>query len=231
MLRGLSFSEQAALNIVLRDDAQNIWQGVVDFGSRQQFCSGMPTFLCDSRFNSMLFSRKMQTFSLYKFNNCGGELKEGINLRKFFGYGMPEALNAVNPITLNVPDLSPSRTRMNQTHLLSSNWLFKTGQDADLRFQLSGVFDETQVEEVVTEYTDIATDNRIAEYSQARSHSNFANGELLYRVNSDRLYLTNNLSTHLSFDRGTGTALVNGQLQKPVCQAASAHRFRTNWRW
>ena len=221
MLRGLSFSEQAALNIVLRDDAQNIWQGVVDLGAGSSLQQDAD-LLCDSRFNSMLFSRKMQTFSLYKFNNCGGELKEGINLRKFFGYGMPEASNAVNPITLNVPDLSPSRTRMNQTHLLSSNWLFKTGQDADLRFQLSGVFEETQVEEeVVTEYTDIATDNRIAEYSQARSHSNFANGELLYRINSDRLYLTNNLSTHLSFDRGTGTVLVNGQQQN---QYVKPHR-------
>lgn len=144
---------------------------------------------------------------------------------------MPEASNAVNPISLNVPDLSPSRTRMNQTHLLSSNWLFKTGQDADLRFQVSGVFDEIQVaEEVVTEYTDIATDNRIAEYSQARSHSNFANGELLYRVNSDRFYLTNNLSTHLSFDREQVQHSSTGNCKTSMSSRTGAS-FRTNWRW
>ncbi len=66
MLRGLSFSEQAALNIVLRDDAQNIWQGVVDLGAGSSLQQDAD-LLCDSRFNSMLFSRKMQTFSLYKF--------------------------------------------------------------------------------------------------------------------------------------------------------------------
>ena len=213
MLRGLSFSEQAALNIVLRDDAKNVWQGTVDLGAGSSLQRSMD-ILCDSRLNSMLFSRKMQTFSLYKFNNCGAELKEGINLRKFFGYGMPEASNFVDDISLDVPDLNPSRTRMNQTHTLSSNWLFKTGKDADLRFQLSGVFDQTKVEEeTVTEYTDIATENRIAEYSYARNHKNFASGELLYRVNSDRLFLTNNFSTSLTFDRGTGTALVNSQQQ------------------
>lgn len=213
MLRGLDFSEQAALNIVLRDDAKNVWQGMVDLGAGSSLQRSVD-FLCDSRLNSMLFSRKMQTFSLYKFNNCGTELKEGINLRKFFGYGMPEASNFVDDISLDVPDLNPSRTRMNQTHTLSSNWLFKTGKDADLRFQLSGVFDQTKVEEeTVTEYTDIATDNRIAEYSYARNHKNFASGELLYRVNSDRLFLTNNFSTSLTFDRGTGTALVNSQQQ------------------
>ena len=213
MLRGLDFSEQAALNIVLRDDAKNVWQGMVDLGAGSSLQRGVD-FLCDSRLNSMLFSRKMQTFSLYKFNNCGAELKEGINLRKFFGYGMPEASDFVDDISLDVPDLNPSRTRMNQTHTLSSNWLFKTGKDADLRFQLSGVFDQTKVEEeAVTEYTDIATDNRIAEYSYARNHKNFASGELLYRVNGDRLFLTNNFSTSLTFDRGTGTALVNSQLQ------------------
>lgn len=125
MLSGQSFSKQAALNIVLRDNAKNIWQGVVYLGAGSSLQQDA-NFLCDSRFNSMLFSRKMQSYSLYKFNNCEDELKEGINLRKFFAYGMPEASNAVNPISLNVPDLSPSRTRMNQTHLLSSNWLFKT---------------------------------------------------------------------------------------------------------
>ena len=214
MLRGLSFSEQAALNIVLRDDAKNVWQAAVDLGAGSSLQNGAD-FLCDSRFNPMFFSRKMQMFSLYKFNNCGATLKEAINLRKFFGIGMPETSGFVNNISMDVPDLSPSRTRMNDTHLLSSNWLFKTGKDADLRVQLSGVLDETKVEEdVVTEYTDIATNNRIAESTVARSHRNFANGELLYRVNSDRLYLTNTLSANLSFDRGTGTSMVNGQPQR-----------------
>ena len=213
MLRGLSFSEQAALNIVLKDDAKNIWQGVVDLGAGSSL-KEEPDFLCDSRFNSMFFSRKMQTFSMYKFNNSGAVLKEAINLRKIFGMGVPEASNFVENISLNVPDLNPTRTRMNETHLLSSNWLFKTGKDSDLRFQLSGVFDENKVEEqVVTEYTDIASDNRITEYSNARSHSNYVSGELLYRVNSDRLFLTNKLNTNLSLDRGTGVAVVNGQEQ------------------
>ena len=213
MLRGLDFSEQAALNIVLRDDAKNIWQCMVDLGAGSSLQKNAD-FLCDSRLNPMLFSRKMQTFSLYKFNNCGAELKEGVNLRKFFGYGMPEASSFVDNISLDVPDLNPSRTRMNQTHILSTNWLFKTGKDADLRFQLSGVFDETKVEEdVVTEYTDIATDNRIAELSHAKSHKNFTCGELLYRVNNDRLFLTNNFKANLTFDRGTGTALVNSLQQ------------------
>lgn len=213
MLRGLDFSEQAALNIVLRDDAKNIWQGVVDLGAGSSLQKNVD-ILCDSRINSMLFSRKMQTFSLYKYNNCGEELKEGVNLRKFFGYGMPEASSFVENISMNVPDLAPSRTRMNQTHMLSSNWLFKTGKDADLRFLLSGVFDETKVEEdVVTEYTDIATDNRITEYSHARSHKNFAGGELLYRVNGDRLFLTNNFKANFTFDHSTGTMLVNSLQQ------------------
>lgn len=221
MLRGLSFSEQAALNIVLRDDAKNVWQGVVDLGAGSSLQSDAD-FLCDSRFNSMLFSRKMQTFSLYKFNNCGIELKEGINLRKLFGYGVPEANSYVNNISMDVPDLNSSRTRMNKTHLLSTNWLFKTGKDADLRLQLSGVLDETEVnEEVVTEYTDIASDNRITEYSNARSHNNFANGELLYRVNSERLFFTNNMRASITFDRSSGTSFVNDMQQN---QYVKPHR-------
>ncbi len=213
MLRGLDFSEQAALNIVLRDDAKNVWQGVVDLGAGSSLRKNAD-FLCDSRLNSMLFSRRLQTFSLYKFNNSGAELKEGVNLRKFFGYGMPEASEFVENISQDVPDLNSSRTRMNQTHMVATNWLFKTGKDADLRFQLSGVFDETNVEEeIVTEYSDIASDNRVAEYSHAKTHKNYAGGELLYRVNSDKLFLTNNFNANLTFDRGKGTALVNSLQQ------------------
>lgn len=70
MLRGLDFSEQAALNIVLRDDAKNIWQGVVDLGAGSSLQKNVD-ILCDSRINSMLFSRKMQTFSLYKYPSSG----------------------------------------------------------------------------------------------------------------------------------------------------------------
>lgn len=221
MLRGLSFSEQAALNIVLKDDAKNVWQGVIDIGAGSGLTKDAD-FLCDSRFNSMFFSRKMQTFSMYKFNNSGAVLKEAINLRKVFGMGVPEASNFVENISLNVPDLNSARTRMNQTHLLSSNWLFKTGKDSDLRFQLSGVWDENKVEEnIVTEYTDIASNNRIAEYSNASSHNNYVSGELLYRVNSDRLFLTNNLNTNLFFDKGTGMSLVNEQKQN---QYVKPHR-------
>lgn len=213
MLRGLSFSEQAALNIVLREDAKNIWQGVIDLGAGSSLQKNVD-FLCDSRLNSMLFSGKMQSFSLYKFNNCGAEIKEGVNLRKYFGYGIPEASDFVDNISLDVPDLSQARTRMNKTHILSSNWLFKTGKDADLRLQFSGVLDEIDVkEEVITEYTDIAADNRIVEYSDARSNKNFAGGELLYRINGDKLFLTNNFKANLTFDRGTGTASVNSQQQ------------------
>ena len=176
MLRGLSFSEQAALNLVLKEDAKNVWQGVVDLGAGSSLKKNAD-LLCDSRFNSMLFSRQLQTFSMYKFNNNGSVLKETLNLKRIFGMGVPEASNFVENLSLNVPDLNPTRTRMNQTHLLSSNWLFKTGKDSDLRFQLSGVFDENKVEEqVITEYTDIASDNRIAEYSNARSHNNYVSG-------------------------------------------------------
>ena len=79
----------------------------------------------------------------------------------------------------------------------------------------------------MTEYTDIASDNRIAEYSNARSHSNYVSGELLYRVNSDRLFLTNKLNTNLSLDRGTGVAVVNGQEQNQYVSRSVAS-FRTN---
>lgn len=65
-LRGVSFSEQAALNLVLRDDAKAVWTGTTDLG----FGYG-DDFLYDCRLMGMRFNKKYQTLMMYKNNNIG----------------------------------------------------------------------------------------------------------------------------------------------------------------
>lgn len=68
-LRGVSFSEQAALNLVLRDDAKAVWTGTTDLG----FGYG-DDFLYDCRLMGMRFNKEYQTLMMYKNNNIGKQL-------------------------------------------------------------------------------------------------------------------------------------------------------------
>lgn len=73
MLRGRSFSDQAALNIVLADDAKEVWQGTVEAGTGSSL-QKPGHWLGDARLTAMRFAHKLQSISIYKFNNTGKDI-------------------------------------------------------------------------------------------------------------------------------------------------------------
>jgi len=60
MLRGRSFSDQAALNIVLADDAKEVWQGTVEAGTGSSL-QKPGHWLGDARLTAMRFAHKLQS--------------------------------------------------------------------------------------------------------------------------------------------------------------------------
>ena len=68
-LKNVQFSEQAALNLVLKDDAKNVWQGVVDLAVGYG-----DDWLRDARWLEMVFGRKKQSISMMKANNTGKDI-------------------------------------------------------------------------------------------------------------------------------------------------------------
>lgn len=69
-LKDTKFSDQAALNIVLTDSAKNVWSHTFDLSTGASLTKS-PDWLYDNRIVSMLFSRKVQSISMYKNNNTG----------------------------------------------------------------------------------------------------------------------------------------------------------------
>lgn len=63
-LRGISFSEQAALNIVLKEDAKAVWSGVADLGAGYAGKGEGLTY--NNRIMGMRFNKKFQTLMMYK---------------------------------------------------------------------------------------------------------------------------------------------------------------------
>ena len=209
-LKNIRFSEQAALNIVLRDDAKNVWQWVADIamGSSLQ---DKAAWLRDARAITMFFARKMQSITMYKTNNTGRDIEHEIAdlTRKSTTLPMENALIA--NINLPAPSLKQNRYMRNDTHLFATNWLLKTSKNNDLRLQIHGLIDKTNQERTSqTIYID-AADSAMTEVQEAISKRNEWKLEASYKVNNDKVYLKNNLQAYIDFNSSHGTSFLNGR--------------------
>jgi len=170
-----------------------------------------------------MFARGLQSLSLYKLNNVGERVK-GIDLQEIFADQMHEEGGLVRNVSIDVPTLSEQRTRLNDSHMLSSNWLFKTRRDDEVRFNVSGIFDKQRLSQsTVTEYTDIVDSNRLEESIATKSYKNKVAGELSYKVNRDNLYLDNEATVAWSFDHSSGQSIVGGT---PQTQYVRPHKLK-----
>lgn len=210
LLRDVTFSDQAALNIVLTDDARNVWQGLADIGAGTKAQGGAGA-LGDSRIMAMMFSRKMQSISMYKYNNTGKDVMKEVHDRQAIENDAPVENSILGGITMPAPSLDQTRTTFNNSNLLATNWLFKTRKGDDLRLQVSGLLDKTtQSQTTQTVYTDLAGGNAIVEDVDAAQHTSEISAELKYEKNRDDIYLVNTLKGYADFNRSTATTMLNG---------------------
>lgn len=203
-LRNINFSEQAALNIVLKDDAKNVWQGFADLAAGHSLQGG-GDWLADSRAMMMQFAKRRQSITMYKLNNTGKDIgREVMDVGALIDYAPTESPLLSN-IALSAPLAERRRSTFNRTHMGATNWLFKTPRKHDLRLQMNGLWDRCdQQRRSETSYTDVASGQTVVEDVEAVSRRCEMQGEVQYKVNTDALYLTNSLKGYADFNSSNG---------------------------
>ena len=205
-LKDIQFSEQAALNLVLKDEAKNVWQGVVDVATGYG-----DNWLRDARLLEMVFGRKKQSISMVKANNTGKDIEHEVTDLSSFDKTAPTESGILSNISLGAPSLEPQRIKFNDTYIAATNWLFKNKKDDDLKLQLTGLYDRShQQQNRHTIYLD-ADSAVIAEEQTARSTRSEWQVELLYKANRDNHYLSNTLKGYIDFNKSEGLSMLNGQ--------------------
>ena len=205
-LKNIQFSEQAALNLVLKDEAKNVWQGVVDVATGYG-----DNWLRDARLLEMVFGRKKQSISMVKANNTGKDIEHEVTDLSSFDKTAPTESGILSNISLGAPSLEPQRSKFNDTYIAATNWLFKNKKDDDLKLQLTGLYDRShQQQNRQTIYLD-ADSAVIAEEQSARSTRSEWQAELLYKANRDNHYLSNTLKGYIDFKKSEGLSMLNGQ--------------------
>ena len=204
-LRDVSFSEQAAINLVLKDEAKSTWSGLADLGGGYG-----NEWLYDNRLMGMQFNKHFQTLMLYKNNNTGKNIgAEVMDLTNSTGYRMEKGL--LDMISLNGPEFEQERYTFNASHLLAGNWLLKTGADSQLRLQVSGLLDrEHQQSCSRTTYLTIAGMPVIVEDWDVTGHRREVKGEVEYTLNSAKTYLSSCTKVYADWNASSGVMNLDG---------------------
>lgn len=207
-LRGVSFSEQAALNLVLMDDAKAVWTGTTDIGLGYG-----DDFLYDCRLMGMRFNKKYQTLMMYKNNNIGKQLdNEVLDLAALLKGRTGSESGILSMMSVEAPTLAENRYTFNHSHLIACNWLWKTGKESELRVQGNGFVDKTDMQDYSS-----STYLTLADLPVIVEEQNFGNtrsewkGEVSYQYNGDKSFIKNNLKGYIDFNKSIGTMIYNGQ--------------------
>ena len=135
-LEDISFSQNPAINVRLKEDAKARWVGTV------KVSAGLESFLWNAEITAMRFKKQAQTLNTYKTNNTGSNvIRETMSFSiddiiSQFGknYRLQEYLSVV-PDRLR--EIDSDRSRFNKTHLFSTNNLWSLGKNYDLTSQIT----------------------------------------------------------------------------------------------
>ncbi|MDN4754802.1 hypothetical protein QYZ87_09785 [Porphyromonadaceae bacterium W3.11] len=193
-LQDISFSQNPAINIRLKDRAKSRILGVA------RIASGFSPLLLNGDFTLMRFAKKMQTLNTYKGNNTGKDIRSEVeqldmsDLTSTFGnhYSLRNYLH-VHPGLLT--DLSDERITFNRSHALTTNNLFALSENRTLTAQITYIRDRlhsnrrSESEYYLKDSTVINTNTENAVKREQQWTA-----DIVYEDNSPNFYLRNKFS-------------------------------------
>lgn len=199
LLRGKSFSEQAAINLVLEDDSKMNLAGTADLG----LGANKDDWLYNNRLMGMLFGKKQQNLSIYKNDNTGYDLFNEIKPLTLSDLTMESGMESglVSTLTINNPDIDRSHYLFNQSHLVATNHLAQLAEKTTLRTQINYFNDKSEQSNIIeTAYLFAEQMNDIVFESNAlREHRHRLDANLAFEINKPDLYVKNDLKGTLDW--------------------------------
>ena len=214
LLQGRKRGDAPAINIRLKSTAKGAWASSVSAALGSQ-----PHLARDMSANLMTFRQKMQHITVLKTNDIGTDLRKEIQAPSSIGSSVL-GTGLILPGSVPIPDAYSYR---NDSYSASVNQLHKLSEDATLSFNVNYLYDDEARDAAdVTTYlseSDSLLRHVISESNRASVRQHYIGGHLVYKLNSGKKYLNNNLSFSASLPAADG--LVNGA----VDQRLSGHNI------
>jgi hypothetical protein len=197
-LRGKTFTEQAAVNLVLKEEAKQSWLGTFDLGA------GAAPFLWSNRIMGMAFGKNSQQLSMYKNDNTGENLQQEIapsvvNLmqsaeRKSMFGSIDQPL--LHPVSYATPPVEEKRYRFNNDHLIATNHLHRIAENRVVKYTVSYLHDKKEYNSRTLWNYIYAPDSLLSfnEYIIQKTKQEEVEAGLVYENNSNTFFLSNKLT-------------------------------------
>lgn len=224
VLRGLSFSDQAAINLKMKDrsKATLLVHGNLGGGWSQQPKGA----LWQGDIFTMMVTGKYQMITTFKGNNTGVNISD--ELIDFTSLDAGEKMTGyISLSSPSTPNLHRKRSYFNRSWMVSSSHLVKTGKSGEFKAQVD--FNNDRVAAYGSNTTTYFLNNGdrvILEDKNSLAHRNALTGKFSYEVNEKSYFLNNVLSADVSWNsrtlNTTGT-LSNTQAAKMPEYSVSNH--------
>lgn len=198
VLRGLSFSDQAAINLKMKNKSKATFlvHGTLGGGWSQQ-PKGM---LWQGDIFTMMVTGKYQMITTFKGNNTGINLSD--QLIDFTLDRSDESLSRyISLSSPTTPFLQPKRSYLNRSWMVSSSHLLKTNKSGEFKAQVDYNHDRISAQgSNTTTYFLESGDKLIIEDKNSLAHRNALTGKFSYEANEKSYFLNNTLYADLSWN-------------------------------
>ncbi len=187
ILRGVQYSSDAAINVVLKESAKSKWGGTAKLGA------GASPALYSGDLYALNTGGDLQTLVLLKTDNTGLNLSNGSGaFDGFYEYGSWDYLN-MEP---SMAPLDDKRVRFNHSTFFNLTNTLKLSKDYQLNTQLSYLADRLTADsyEDKTYYVDGGGSVNDIKAESAESKKNEVSLNVALLANTDRMYLKNTLN-------------------------------------
>ncbi len=197
VLSGISFSDKAAINLKLKNNAKATWSFHGDAGGGW---SWQPEgFLWNGELFAMAAMSGFQNITTFRTNNTGEDLsasntdffadRRGTGLSRYVSIGLP-----------GVPSLDSKRTFFNRSFLVSTNNLWKHGH-GEFKANIDYSFNRVTADAVnITTYFLDEGNHVITENREGTEHNHSLNGKFIYEQNRKTAFINNTLQTNIGWN-------------------------------
>ncbi len=198
VLKGLGFSDRAAINLKLKNNAKATFlaHGTLA-GGWSQYPDGL---LWQGDVFNMMVTGKYQMISTFKGNNTGLNLSD--QLIDFTADRPDERMDGYISLAVpDTPDLQRSRSYFNRSWMVSSSHLLKTKTGGEFKAQIDYNNDRVRAKGTTTStYFLDSGDKVVLEDKNSLSHRNALTGKFSFEVNEKTYFFNNMLSADVSWD-------------------------------
>lgn len=201
-LRNREFSDEAALNIKLKDAAKGVLVANAKVGA------GLSPLLWNNELFSMYFNKNRQNMNTYKGNNSGDD--PGSDLTSY--YSDPNRTASGTSLTVQAPAapaISQKRYLFNRAHAFTVNNLWTAGKDNQINANISYLDDRQRKSSFSRSVYYLPADSllTIEEQLTSRETVHQLNASLQINKNKDNYYLDNVLNFKGKWNQATGSVI------------------------